>query len=78
VQESKQEVVPLQAYGAHARGVDGRHWPSPSHVGAGVVIPPLQLEVPHEVPARRSRQPRLPSQVPSRAHDSVASAGQAG
>jgi hypothetical protein len=51
LQESKQAVLPLQAYGAQARGVDGRHWPWPSHVGAGVTVPPLQLAVPHAVPA---------------------------
>ena len=74
----KQAVPPLQAYGAHATGVDGRHWPRPSHVGAAVAVPALQLAVPHVIPASRSRQPRLPSQVPSRSHDSGGSVAHVG
>lgn len=61
-------AAPLQAYGAHAMFEAPRHVPVPSHVRAVVAVPAVHEALVHSVPLDHSRQPPLPSQVPSRPH----------
>jgi hypothetical protein len=47
--QSPSQAVPLHAPGAQLTGVPVAQLPPPSHVPAGVAVPPLQLAAPQDV-----------------------------
>jgi hypothetical protein len=69
LQPPEQVIASAQRLLAQGTAVPGRQLPAASHVGAGVALPPVQLEAPHMVPGIANPQAIrfVPSHIPAQA-----------
>ena len=65
VHDVRQAPFVPHRYGSQVLGVPARQLPVPLHVRTGVNVTPEHVDAAHIVPAAYSRQPPVPSHVPS-------------